>query len=173
MEQGEQGEASRGAGTLARGGGIPVEVDLLILSFLGHFSWELLQAPLYSSFEGTSHVAGILMCLRATLGDLVIAFGAFRTSALIGGGRCWVDCPTGRTIVVFIAFGLLATVALEHLSTEVLDRWTYGPGMPRLPLLGTGLSPFVQWIVVPSLVLWYLGRLSRKTDRTSSAAFPR
>lgn len=172
MKQDEQGDTLQGNGPPARGG-IPVEVDLLILSFLGHFAWELMQAPLYSSFDDTSHVAGILMCLRATLGDLAIAFGAFWAATLAGGSRRWVDRPSGRTMAVFIAFGLLATVGLEHLNTEVLDRWSYGPDMPRLPMLGTGLSPLLQWIVVPSLVLWYLGRLSRKTGRTSSAAFPR
>ena len=30
---------------------VPVEVDLLILSFLGHFAWELLQAPLFQVFK--------------------------------------------------------------------------------------------------------------------------
>jgi len=34
--------------------------------------------------------------------------------------------------------------------------------MPRLPVIRTGLSPLLQWIIVPMLVLWYLRRLSAK-----------
>lgn len=30
---------------------------------------------------------------------------------------------------------------------------TYGPLMPVLPWLGIGLSPFLQWIVLPSVAL--------------------
>ena len=31
-------------------------------------------------------------------------------------------------------------------------------GMPRLPLLGTGMLPVLQWIVIPPLVLWFVKR---------------
>ena len=56
---------------------LPPEVDLLVLSFLGHFAWEILQAPLFSSLSKTEHFVGIAICLKATLGDLVIAIAAF------------------------------------------------------------------------------------------------
>ena len=65
----------------------------------------------------------------------------------------------GRGFFVFLAVGLIATIALEYLNTEILGRWTYGPEMPRLPILGTGLAPIAQWVVIPIVVLWYLRRL--------------
>ena len=52
------------------------------------------------------------------------------------------------------------TIALEFYSTEVTHRWTYSASMVRLPLVGTGASPMMRWIVIPILVLWYLRRLS-------------
>ena len=55
--------------------------------------------------------------------------------------------------------GLLATIALEFINTEILARWTYGSYMPRMPVLGTGLAPIAQWVVIPLVVLWYLRRL--------------
>ncbi|GIL02585.1 MAG: hypothetical protein BroJett030_24840 [Alphaproteobacteria bacterium] len=144
---------------------MPIEADLLILSFLGHFAWELLQAPLFASLDGADHVTGILICLRATLGDMVIALSAYWAAAIAGGGRRWVTRPGVRDIAVFVATGLIATVVLEHLSTEVLDRWSYGSAMPRLPVLGTGLAPILQWLIVPTIVLWYLMRLARAEHR--------
>jgi len=30
--------------------------------------------------------------------------------------------------------------------------------MPVLPILGTGLLPLLQWLVIPSLILWQLGK---------------
>ena len=110
---------------------LPPEFDLLALSFLGHFSWEILQAPLFASMSKTDHFVGIAICLEASLGDIVIAVG------------------------------LLATIGLEYLNTEVTGPWTYDEVMPLLPVLGTGLSPILQWVFVPMLVLWYLRHLTR------------
>jgi 1,4-dihydroxy-2-naphthoate octaprenyltransferase len=143
---------------------IPVEADLVILSFLGHFSWELLQAPLFSSLTGKDHVTGILICLQATIGDVGIALAAFWLAALFGGGRGWASRPSAGSIGVFLATGLFATVGLEFLNTEILNRWSYGPNMPLLPVIGTGLSPMLQWLFVPTMVLWYLNRLSRHSN---------
>ncbi len=146
------------------GRAIPVEADLLILSFLGHFAWELLQAPLFSSLDEASHFDGIAICLRATIGDLGIALAAFWAAAVVGGGRGWIGAFRPRPVATFFAVGLILTVGIEAASAQILNRWTYAPEMPRLPILGTGLAPIAQWLVVPSLALWYLKRLSPRSE---------
>jgi hypothetical protein len=60
---------------------------------------------------------------------------------------------------VFFTVGLLLTVGLEYLHTEITGLWAYDRAMPLLPVIGTGLAPILQWIFVPLLVLWYLRRL--------------
>jgi len=50
----------------------PREVDLLVLSFLRHFAWEILQAALFTSHSGTDHFVGIAICPKATFGDLAV-----------------------------------------------------------------------------------------------------
>lgn len=139
---------------------LPPEVDLLALSFLGHFAWEILQAPLFSSMNQVDHFAGIYICLKATLGDLAIALAAFWTAAVLGRSRRWFALPGRRATTVFFTVGLLLTIGLEHLHTEITGRWAYDEAMPLLPVIGTGLAPILQWIFVPLLVLWYLRRLA-------------
>lgn len=139
---------------------LPPEVDLLVLSFLGHFAWEILQAPLFSSFDQTSHFAGIAICLQATLGDLVIALAAFWGAALVAKSRYWALRTSIITLLVFFGIGLLATIGLEYIQAEMNGRWTYAQAMPVLPILGTGLSPILQWLFVPAFVLWYMRRLA-------------
>lgn len=164
----EQVDPSTGGGrthgsremTLPKRPPIPVELDLLVLSFMGHFTWELLQAPLFSSLADKGHIPGILICLQATLGDLGIALAAFWVASIAGRGRDWAAYSRAIPVAVYLSTGLALTIGFEFLSTEILDRWTYAPEMPRLPLLGTGISPFLQWLIIPSLVLWYLKRLS-------------
>lgn len=141
---------------------LPPEVDLLVLSFLGHFTWEILQAPLFTSLSNTDHFSGIAVCLQATLGDLAIALAAFWCAAFIVKDRNWFVNNGVRASMVFFAVGLLATVGLEYLHTEVTGRWAYDGVMPRLPVLGTGLSPILQWVFVPVFVLWYMRRLTPK-----------
>jgi hypothetical protein len=50
------------------------------------------------------------------------------------------------------------TLVLEWLATEVLDRWSYSDAMPELPVLGTGLLPVLQWILLPPLIVWFVWR---------------
>jgi hypothetical protein len=139
---------------------LPPEADLLVLSFLGHFAWEILQAPLFASLSNTDHFIGITICLKATFGDVAIALAAFWCAALVGKSRSWFLSTDSRATVAYFAIGLLATVGLEYLNTQVAGRWTYSGVMPLLPVLGTGLSPILQWVFVPIFVLWYMRRLT-------------
>jgi len=139
---------------------IAPELDVLLLSFPLHFTWEFLQAPLFSSMAGLSHFQGILVCLQATVGDMALVLVAFWATCVVTGTRQWPVRPRARAIAVWLGTGLFLTVTIEFLSTEFLDRWTYAAAMPRLPYLGTGLAPLGQWIVVPMIVLWYMCRLS-------------
>lgn len=139
---------------------IAPEIDVLILSFPMHFTWEFLQAPLFSSMKNLSHFDGIRVCLQATLGDMALVLAAFWVTCLVTRTRHWSVRADARSIAVWLGTGLLLTVTIEFLSTGILTRWTYAAAMPRLPLFGTGLAPLGQWIVVPMIVFWYMSRLS-------------
>jgi len=137
----------------------PPELDLSVLSFFFHLAWEFLQAPLFSSMHGVSHLAGIVTCLQATLGDVAIALVAFWGAAVFAKSRRWFIAPRLRDLTTFLVIGIGITIGLEYLHTEITGRWTYGDQMPILPVLGTGLSPLMQWLIMPILSLWYLRRL--------------
>lgn len=138
----------------------PYEFDLLLLAFPMHFTWEILQAPLFRSMQEVSHMEGIRTCLHATLGDMAIMLLAYWLTALVAKTRHWVARPSRSAIATWLLSGLATTIALEFYSTEVTHRWTYSASMWRLPLAGTGIAPVMQWILLPLLVLWYLRRLS-------------
>ena len=125
-----------------------------------HFTWEFLQAPLFRSMENLSHFDGILVCLQATLGDMALVLVAFWLTCLGTRTRYWSIRADALAIAVWLGTGLFLAVMIEFLSTGILERWTYAATMPRLPLLGTGLAPLGQWIVVPMIVFWYMSKLS-------------
>jgi hypothetical protein len=127
-------------------------------SFLLHFVWEMLQAPLYSSARDLPHVQGIWICTRAAIGDVGIALSAYACAAAAQRTSLWVMRPRPEGWSAYLVFGLLVTVAFEHLGTGALQRWAYGGAMPTLPVLGTGLAPVLQWLLVPPLAAWLTAR---------------
>ena len=47
----------------------------------------------------------------------------------------------------------------EWLNINVRGSWAYSDLMPVVPVIGTGLAPLLQWVIVPTLALWAaLGR---------------
>ena len=137
------------------------ELNILFFAFLLHFMWEMLQVPLYAELSGATHWDGIRTCLRATVGDAAIALIAFWCAALAGQSRQWFRWRNRTAYIVYVGVRLLATIVLERLATGPAQRWVYAPAMPIVPLLGVGLSPIMQWLVLPPLVLWITRRQLR------------
>jgi hypothetical protein len=52
-----------------------------------------------------------------------------------------------------LILGVGYTLYSEWINVSVKGSWAYAPFMPTLPVIGTGLSPLLQWIIVPTLVL--------------------
>jgi hypothetical protein len=55
----------------------------------------------------------------------------------------------------------------EWLNTEIRGSWAYTLAMPTLPVVGTGLAPLAQWIVIPLGAFWWAYRpVNRSKQRT-------
>jgi hypothetical protein len=134
------------------------EFNILVFSFLINLPWELWQVTFYQGIAEQPHGAGVKVCTQATFGDAGIALAAFWVTALIAKSRTWILRRSRADIAVFIGVGLVATIAFETLATGALERWAYSDAMPRLPVLGTGLLPLLQWLALPPLVLWFVRR---------------
>lgn len=134
------------------------ETNLAIFAFLLNLPWELAQVPLFAGMPTAQHWTAVLACGRATLGDVLVALVAFWAGALAAGSRGWVVAPTRRRVAAFVAVGVLITIMMERLVTGPLGRWAYADAMPVLPVLEVGLSPLLQWIIVPPLIVWFVRR---------------
>lgn len=122
-------------------------------SFFVHFAWEMLQIPLYQEMTELPHGAGVWTCTKATIGDVAIAVAAYLAAAWTGRTFFWFCRPPVWPTAVYFATGLSITVVFEFFATVVLQRWDYSDLMPTLPLLNTGMSPLLQWVIVPAVVL--------------------
>ena len=133
------------------------EWHVAIFAFLLNFFWEVQQMPLFQ-LASLSCQDRVFNCTLATVGDVGIALLSFWTVAAVHRSRYWIVRPNRGQVTIFIAVGVAITITFEALATSVLDRWEYASTMPTLPLLGTGLSPLLQWILIPPLILGFSKR---------------
>ncbi len=152
---------------------------LAAIAFPSHWLWEMLQAPLYAGMLQMSWYDATRLCTIASAGDVFITLVAYAIVAALASNRFWAfplqssplqssqSRPQYRSIAVrqiglYLVIGIVITAIAEFFNITFLHRWAYGPGMPEL--LGFGVAPLAQWVVVPVLIVW----LARRTGRPNA-----
>lgn len=130
------------------------EIHVALFAFLLNVPWEFLQVPLYVSMPTLPHWQAVQVCMQAALGDVLIALTGYWAVAAWRRRRSWLRDYGAKEILGFVLVGVGLTVALEWYATLASQRWEYAPLMPTVPLLGTGISPLLQWLILPPLILW-------------------
>lgn len=135
------------------------EFNIAVFAILLNWPWEFLQVPFYSGMPSAEHWAGVKACTQATLGDAVIMLVAYWCVAAVAGSH-WLLRPNVRRLAYFMVVGLAVTILIEKLAVSGawFTTWSYSERMLIVPLLGIGLSPFLQWILLPPLVIWFSKR---------------
>lgn len=77
---------------------------------------------------------------------------------VLAGEPSWPARAQRRVAVLTIGFGAPYTVFSEWLNVVVRQTWVYSDLMPIVPVIGTDLSPLLQWVVVRMLVLHFARR---------------
>jgi len=120
-------------------------------SAIFHLVWESLHLPLYTIWH-TGTVREIAFAvLHCTVGDLMIASLSLLVALLVVGDRAWPSERFGPAMAATLVTGVGYTVYSEWANTVVRKTWAYSELMPTMPILGTGLSPLMQWLIVPAV----------------------
>ena len=130
-----------------------------IIRYLGwstaaNLVWEIVQLPLFTIWKTGTTGQIAFAVLHCTGGDALIAGSALLAAIILFGRPSWPNSATASVYAVSLALGIGYTVYSEWVNTSVRVAWTYSELMPTLPVLGTGLSPLLQWLVVPTLSMW-------------------
>ena len=123
---------------------------LALVAFTLHFAWEMAHAKWFATMSELPFWTATAWCARAALWDVLISAGAYLAAALASRNARWVRKPCPLPIAVYLVLGLAVTVAIER-SALAAGRWRYAPDMPTIA--GIGLSPLLQWIVLPLLII--------------------
>lgn len=103
-----------------------------------------------------------MAAIHCTGGDILIALGTLAAALLFFGTDGWPDRGYLRVALLAVAAGLAYILFSEWMNVEVRQTWVYRDLMPIIPVLDVGLSPFAQWIVLPSLAFWWARRRKGK-----------
>jgi hypothetical protein len=134
------------------------------LAAIGHLFWEAAQLPLYTLWRtGTPREIGFAL-FHCTGDDVLITTATFAAAVALARHFLWP--PFGwRMVFTAILLGAGYTIFSEWLNVEIRRSWSYTATMPVLPILGTGLTPLLQWLVVPGLTLAVTGCRYRRARR--------
>ena len=118
-----------------------------------NFAWEILQLPLYTIWSTGTLKQQAFAVIHCTGGDVLIAVAALTFALICVGNRNWPAQAHAQVLLVTLALSLGYTIFSEWLHVVVRSAWAYSPLMPVVPIINTGLSPLLQWIVIPVVSL--------------------
>ena len=128
------------------------------IALLMNLIWELVQMPLYK--DALYDVQHIAFCALASIADALMVLLLYLAVALIFRNPLWIRHLKWQQIGIVILIGGIGAVLAEmrHLS---LGSWAYADSMPIIPIVSVGISPFVQFMVLP-LLIYFLSFLLLK-----------
>jgi hypothetical protein len=134
------------------------------LAAIGHFLWEAGQLPLYTLWRTGTPREIVSALFHCTLGDILITTVTLAIACVLAWHYSW-RAFGWRMIFAAIALGVGYTNLSEWLNVQILRRWSYTAAMPVLPLIGTGLTPLLQWVIVPGLAFAIIAGWDRRLRR--------
>jgi len=130
---------------------------------LSNLIWEAAQLPLYTLWEQEFDTI-VFSVFHCTGGDVLI--GLFSLGIAYGFVRLTsrrLDQLVRQrlTTLCAVSFGVGYTVFSEWLNVYVRKSWVYSDLMPLINVgdFGIGLSPIVQWLVLPTAFFIWKGRV--------------
>ena len=136
--------------------------SITMCSFILHFTWEMLQMPLYNKM--LLGWKSTLFCALASVADTIMVLLIYYGFALLYKNNWWMTRPRlYRLLILVIAGG--AGAALGELRHINLGTWSYSAQMPMIPALKVGLVPVLQFMLLPG-VIYFLALSFKKRIKT-------
>ena len=141
---------------------------LIIAAFCLNWLWEMLQMPAYAEMAGRPWAETARRCTVATFGDVFMTLAVYAVGALAAGDLRWATSIRWNSLVATALLGAHWAAGVEWWAIAT-ERWTYNELMPTVPLLGVGLWPLLQLMVLTPAAFCLAAWCSRRApDRFST-----
>lgn len=132
------------------------ELQLLMFGLPLELLWEVAQFPLYSVWHEGDWGYILYGLAHCTLGDLLILLVTYWVVALLNRSRYWYRSNILVSGFLFTFLGLGYTIYSEIVNVGIKGAWDYTELMPIIPVIEIGGMPFMQWVLVPPVLLWLM-----------------
>lgn len=136
------------------------ELQIVVLGLPLELLWEVAQFPLYRVWHEGDWSYILYGLAHCTLGDLFILLAVFWIVALLNRNRRWYRDSILLNGSLFTIFGVGYTIYSEIENVRVKGTWEYTELMPVVPLIEIGGMPFLQWVLIPPVLLWLMRLLT-------------
>lgn len=134
-------------------------IALAVTAFILNFIWELAQGKLYEGFEyDLKHIS---FCALASIADMLMVLILLFGFGLIYKNVYWIKSMKVSQVLVLAFVGFSGAILAEVLHTMRGD-WAYADTMPLLPVVEVGVSPVLQFTVLPWLIFLISKNLLKK-----------
>ena len=132
--------------------------------------WEIAHTPLYTLWREADAAYIAFSIAHCTVGDVLIAAAALALALAVAREGAPAEWRWRRLAASTTALAVAYTAFSEWMNVTLLRSWSYAEAMPKLELgeFELGLTPLLQWLLLPSLAL-YLGRKTGRPRLTSPA----
>ena len=136
-------------------------VTIAAMAFMLNLIWEVAQGPLYEGFEyDLKHVS---FCALASVADMLMVLILFFGFNLIFCSVSWITYLSPKRVLILVMVGTIGAIIAEMWHTSQSD-WTYSEAMPMIPGVEVGLSPVLQFAVLPYLIFMICNRFIKEGD---------
>ncbi len=120
-------------------------------AFVLNLAWEIAHVRLYTIWTEADGLRIAWSVFHCSAGDVMIALAMFALAGIVLWGADWpVSHPWAGGVIVVIG-AMSYTVWSEWHNVYRAGNWGYAAGMPLI--LGIGLSPLLQWLILPPFMV--------------------
>ncbi|MEO9885748.1 MAG: hypothetical protein ABJR05_16840 [Balneola sp.] len=124
-------------------------IAISVYAFILNFIWEVSQGPLFSDYVyDFQHIS---FCALASVADLIMVLLLYFVFSVTLKDPFWIRNFNLFKVLSLLFIGGAGAILGEwrHLSE---GNWSYTESMPVLPIIEVGLTPLLQFIVLPILI---------------------
>lgn len=132
-------------------------IYIIIFSFLINLAWEVSHSLLYKTTTEMSVAEYVPRILQASAGDIIMILFIFLGISALNKSFSW-KINNKKNILLSIIFGLIISISFEFYA-QYTNRFEYNSSMPLIPLIGIGLTPVLQMVIIPLLTFFFTERI--------------
>ncbi len=138
------------------------EFQLVMFGLPLELLWEIAQFPLYTVWHEGDWSYILYGLVHCTLGDLLILLVTYWIVALLNRDRNWYLNNILVNGFLFTLLGLGYTIYSEITNVNIKGNWDYTELMPIIPVIEIGGMPFIQWVLIPPVLLWLMRMFAQR-----------